>query len=49
MGRSARALLEDLPQKPLLFVDAAWRLMREDSWEKPRRSDTIIGLVTRST
>ena len=43
---SARAVLDELPEERLLSVDAAWCLMREDTWEEQRRSETITRLVT---
>ena len=43
---SARALLEELPEEPLLSVDAAWSLVREDSWDGQQRSEIVMGLVT---
>ena len=43
---SARALLEELPEGRLLFVDAAWRLLRNDRWEAQMRAEIIMGLVT---
>ena len=43
---SARALVELLPEKWLLPVDAAWRLMRGDRWQGQRRREVIMGPVT---
>ena len=42
----AHTLLEELPEERLLSVDAAWRLVREHSWDGQRLSGVVMGLVT---
>ena len=43
---SPQAVLLELPGESLLFVDAAWRLGRADSWEGSRSLEMMAGLVT---
>ena len=42
----AQALLLELPRERLISVDAAWRLVRADTWQGERLSEVVTELVT---
>ena len=45
----AQALLLELPRERLISVDAAWRLVRADTWHCQRLTDVVTQLVTGRT